>query len=73
MTSIPILILVLLVIVAFWLCVGLLLLGVLTGCRYRFVGPDLERESVERVMDDISATVDSVVDKLDKTFSGKKK
>ncbi len=70
MTSIPILILVLLVIVAFWVSVSLLVLGLVLGCRYRFVGPDLGRERVNSVVDNVSATVDGVVEQVKQSFRG---
>lgn len=66
MTSIPILILALLIILAFWVSVPLLILGLILGCRYRFVGPDLGKESINDVMDNVSATVDEMVGQVKK-------
>ncbi|MCQ4863112.1 P83/100 family protein [Pseudoflavonifractor phocaeensis] len=68
MTSIPILILILLVVVAFWISVPLLIIGLFAGCRYRFVGPDLGKESINDVMDNVSATVDDMVGQVKKEF-----
>ena len=73
MTSVPVLILVLLVILAFWITVPLLILGLVLKCRYRFVGPDLGKESINDVMDNVSATVDGMVDQVTKEFKGKDK
>ncbi len=74
MTSVPVLIVVLLLIVAFWVVVPLLIVGLLMGCRYRFAGPDLGSEKVGRGMDAVSATVDEVVEQVKQGFreNGKK-
>lgn len=53
-TSMPVLILVLLVVVAFWVTLPLLILGLFFGFRYRFCGPDLERDSINSVMDNMA-------------------
>lgn len=68
MTSIPILILALLVILAFWITIPLLIVGLFTSCRYRFVGPDLGRESINDVMDNVSATVGDMVGQVKREF-----
>lgn len=68
MTSIPILILVLLIIVAFWISVPLLIVGLFIGCRYQFVGPDLGKEAINDVMDNVSATVDDMVGQVKRGF-----
>ena len=60
MSSMPVLILVLLVIVAFWLTAALLLFGLLFGCTYRFSGPDLNRD----VLRQASSAVHRAVDRL---------
>lgn len=73
MTSIPILILALLIILAFWITIPLLILGPFVGCRYRFVGPDLGKESINGVMDNVSATVDGMVDQVKREFNEKSK
>ena len=64
MTSIPVLILILLVIVAFWITVPLLIIGLFFGCTYRFSGPDLSRAKVDQVMDRVSSTVSGAVDQV---------
>ena len=73
MTSIPILILVLLIIVAFWISVPLLILGLFIGCRYQFVGPDLGKEAVNDVMDNVSAAVDDMVGHVKREFDESRK
>lgn len=57
-TSIPVLILILLFFVAPWITLPLLILGLFFGFRYRLVGPDLERESINSVMEDVADTAD---------------
>lgn len=73
MTSVPVLILVLLIIVAFWITIPLFFLGLLTKCRFRFVGPDLGKESINDMMDNVSATVDDMVSQVKKDFNDKNK
>lgn len=73
MTSVPVLILALLIILAFWITIPLLILGLVLRCRYRFVGPDLGRESINDVMDNVSATVGDMVDQVKREFSDKNK
>lgn len=55
-TALPVLILILLLAVAFWITVPLLVLGLFFGFRYRFSGPDLERDSINSVMDNVADT-----------------
>ena len=59
-TSMPVLVLVLLTVFFFWITVPLLLVGLVFGYRYRFGGPDLDRESVDRVLHQVSDTVTGV-------------
>lgn len=72
MTSIPVLILILLVVFFFWITLPLLIVGLIFGYRYRFSGPDLGRESVNRVMDQVSETVEDVRRNVEKEFGRKK-
>lgn len=55
-TALPVLILILLIAVAFWITVPLLVLGLFFGFRYRFSGPDLERDSINSVIDNVADT-----------------
>ena len=55
-TALPVLILVLLVIFAYYVVIPLLILGLFLGFRYRFSGPDLERVSLNDVMDNVADT-----------------
>ena len=54
-TALPVLILLLLLVSAFWVTLSILVLGLFLGFRYRFSGPDLER-------DDINGMIGSVAD-----------
>lgn len=72
MTSIPVLILILLVILVFWVTVPLIMVGLFMGCRYRFVGPDLGRESINDAMDNVSDTVGDMVGQVKKEFHDSK-
>lgn len=72
MTTIPILVLVLLVVFFFWITLPLLVVGLFFGCRYRFGGPDLGREDLNRVMDRVSDTVGEVRDNVRSEFQKKK-
>lgn len=72
MTSVPVLILALLIILAFWITIPLIIVGLFVGCRYRFVGPDLGKESINDVMDNVSATVDDMVGQVKREYNGSK-
>jgi hypothetical protein len=62
--SIPILFLILLFIVAYKIIIPLTIAGLILGCRFRFAGPDLEREEINHVMDQVSDVVQNTVDQL---------
>ena len=64
LTSIPILILIILLIVAFWIVVPLLIVALFFGCQYRFSGPDMNREKANEVMDKVSHSVGRMVDQV---------
>ena len=55
-TALPVLILALLLCCAFWVTVPILVLGLFLGFRYRFSGPDLERESINNMMGSMADT-----------------
>ncbi len=56
LTALPVLILVLLVVLAPYLTIPVLVLGLFFGLRYRFSGPDLEREEINSVMGNVADT-----------------
>lgn len=73
-TSMPILVLILLAVFFPWITGPVLLVGLIFGYRYRFSGPDLNRESVSRVMDQVSETVADVTKTVRQEFEkGSKK
>lgn len=76
MTTMPVLILILLVVVAFWVSVPLLVLGLFCGCKYRFAGPDLDEnqagKTVNRAADAIQGMVEQVKDEFQKAARGEK-
>ena len=55
-TALPVLILALLLISAFWVTISILVLGLFLGFRYRFSGPDLERDNLNGVIGDLADT-----------------
>lgn len=73
MTTIPILVLILLTVFFFWVTIPLAIVGLFMGCRYRFSGPDLGRESVNKVMDSVSATVEDVKENVKNEFNKNRK
>lgn len=55
-TSLPLLILLILFVFAFYVTIPLLLIGLFFGFRYRFSGPELERDSINDVMENVAST-----------------
>ena len=55
-TALPVLILLLLLCCAPWVTIPILILGLFLGFRYRFSGPDLERESLNNMMGSVADT-----------------
>lgn len=66
---IPVTVLVLLLLFAFWIVVPLLIVGLIFGYRYRFCGPDLDKPEVNKAMENVSKAtvraVDSVVNAVE--------
>ena len=59
-TALPVLILILLLVAAFYITIPLLVVGLFFGFRYRFSGPDLERDSINNVISDVADTAAGV-------------
>lgn len=59
-TAVPVLIVAILLIFAYYITIPLLILGLFLGFRYRFSGPDLERDSINDVIEKVAGTADSV-------------
>ena len=68
MTSLPVLILILLVVLAYWISLPLLVIGLLFGCRYRFSGPDLDKNRVGEVVNQVSDSVRDAVGQVREQF-----
>lgn len=64
MVSIPLLITALLLILAFWICLPLLVLGLLAGCKYQFAGPDFDRSQAGKAVNRAARTVGDTVERM---------
>jgi len=60
MFSCPVVVLIVLLVFFFWVTLPLYIISLFFGFRYRFTGPDLERDSVNNVMDSASDVVNDV-------------
>lgn len=58
--TIPVLVFVLLLLLAFWVVIPLLIVGLFCGCRFALRGPELEREEVNRVIGKASDVVEGI-------------
>ena len=63
-TALPVLILLLLLCCACWLTALVLLLGLFLGFRYRFSGPDLDRDNLNGVIGDLADTASDLGHKV---------
>ena len=72
-TSVPLLILVILIVVAFWVTVPLLLVGLICGCHYRFTGPDLGQDTFNDAMGAVAQSLNDVVDGVKHKFDSHKR
>ena len=60
----PVLVLVLLMLFAFWVCVPLLVIGLFAGFRYSFSGEELGRDSVNSAMDKAAEMAEKVKEEV---------
>ena len=60
----PVLVLVLLMLFAFWVCLPLLVIGLFAGFRYSFSGNELGRDSVNSAMDKAAAMAEKVKEEV---------
>lgn len=58
--TVPVLLVVLLAVFAFWVCIPLMIVGLFFNFSYSFRGPDLEKESINRVMDTAADAVEDL-------------
>lgn len=66
LSSVPILILILLLVVGFWVIIPVLIIGLFLGCKYTFNGPNLGREEVNDLMDSVSRAADQIKTEIQK-------
>ena len=62
--ELPVTVLVLLLIFAFWVCIPLLVIGLFAGFRYSFSGAELGRESVNSAMNKAAEAVEKVKEEV---------
>ena len=62
----PVIVLVALLLIAFWVCVPLLVIGLFAGFHYTFSGVELGREVINHAMDKASEAADKVMDEIRK-------
>ncbi|MDO4355560.1 MAG: DUF4342 domain-containing protein [Clostridia bacterium] len=62
--ELPITVMVILLIVAFWVCIPLLVIGLFTGFRYSFSGPEFGRESINKAMNQAADAAEKVKDEF---------
>lgn len=58
--TVPITVLVLLIVFAFWITLPLIIIGLFFGLHYRFCGPDFVKGTVNNVMDKAAATAEEI-------------
>ncbi len=59
--SIPVTILVILLVFTFWITIPLIIVGLFFGYKYKFVGPDLGKENVNRAMDSVAEAAENLI------------
>lgn len=64
MVAIPLLIAALLLLLAFWVCLPLLVIGLAAGCRYRLAGPDFDRSPAGERVNQAASTVEHTVERM---------
>ena len=62
--ELPVTVLVLLLIFAFWVCIPLLVIGLFANYRYTFSGAELGRDSVNHAMDKAAEAVEKVKEEV---------
>ena len=60
MMAVPVTVLVILLLLAFWVIVPLIVVGLFLGCRYAFNGPDIEKATVNKMMDAAADAAESL-------------
>jgi hypothetical protein len=58
--TVPVTVLVLLLLFAFWIIVPLIIIGLFFGYRYKFIGPDLGKEKVNSTLDSVAEAAEKL-------------
>lgn len=58
--SIPVIVLVVLIIFAFWITIPIMIIGLFLGYKYAFSGPELGKDTVNCAMDSVSSVADNL-------------
>jgi len=64
--SFPITVLALLLIFAFWVTIPLMVIGLFFGLRYRFVGPDINSNTINKAMDSAAEAAENLKNSMNK-------
>lgn len=71
--SMPVLLFLLLVCIGFWIIVPLMVIGLFCGCTFRFCGPQVERDSLNRGMAKATQTAEVLKQDVVRAFSDAQK
>jgi len=58
--SLPVTVLAVMIIFAFWATLPLLIIGLFLGFRYRFTGPDFEKQTINEAMDSVAKAAEDL-------------
>ena len=58
--ELPVTVVAVLMLFAFWTCIPLLVLGLFLGCRYSFIGRDLGRERINDALDRVASAAEQL-------------
>ena len=58
--SMPVTLLIISILCFFWVTLPLLVIALFFGCRYRFIGPDFGKDSINSVMDQAANAADTI-------------
>lgn len=72
MMSIPVTILIILLLFTFWITVPLIIIGLFFGYKYKFVGPDLGKDNINRAMDSVAEAAENFAENIVKEVKGEK-
>lgn len=67
--SVPLTILAILILIGFWAVLILLAVGLFTGCRYSFRGPDIKAETINKAMNKAGDTAENIKNDIRNNFN----